>query len=1430
MMLLARWTDMRVSDSSLLPYRCSMFTKRCEISLLTLVDVVALLACLYSDLAESQPVIYVNTSSTVNDTSCWTRGKVGSCSTLDLGLQGLWNLSQQHTNSTLMIAADAYDLSSSNFTSFTDVSGLSIVRYSDTAFQPPVTINCVSENVGFSFTNSSDIVITGIFFSQCGAAQKSTSFNFNYASPDFVQFTVGLFFSNCRNVNFSGVLVQGTPGTGVVFYNTVGKNVIIGSAFNDNKFFDEGGGGVYIEFSYCDPQEPDSGLRCLEKGIPNVNPTHTMDSSFYFYECTFYYNQANVSNFQNGTFILPHAQEHLAFGRGGGLSVFFKGTATRNVITIDNCTFKNNSALWGGGIFAEFQDNVSNNTFQVIGCSLAHNTLYYNDLLHEGTGGGGARVGFIYFNDFAALNNTISFDSCRIRNNTAYFGGGVSYYAARNPQGKIANNFWIRNCTFQNNVGRLGAAIDLSLWHPSLNGTEPIPVIEDTLFYNNSAVYNSGQGSLIGVGVVYSDNVILQLVGSVMFENNLGTALAVTGSHIEMKDNSSLYFEHNSGRNGGGLALLGNTYVLISNGSSLYFINNTAQYYGGAIFSYQSGEHDLVSSRSCFIRYYDITADPSDWDAYFYFENNHANNELNSIYASTLLPCIWGGPQGGAVVDDDLASVFCWNKSKWVYQSSCSKEISTAPSSYQLVDSYTAIPGKTLEINATVLDETKHDVTDRTIFIARILEGSARFKGSETLDYAYISHGLIDLYGEPNSTVVIQMETIDPIVIKSKITVTLQGCPPGYVEYYPNGSSSDNSICVCSGSYNTYIVCDNKTFDTEISRIAWIGQVPGFSEYMYLVGESPYVGFRSDGALVNLTGVSPNPKELNSFFCNDSGREGVLCGRCQDRYGVVVNSETFACKLCPEEQVYYNWAFYILTEFLPLTIFFIAIFVLSMTVHFGPLNSYIFYAQVLTTVVKIDADGAIFLDSITGHHASALKNAYTVVYDIWNMNFFRAWLPEFCLSPNISTLTMLSLGYVTALYPLLLLIIFVVIVSLYNRGVWLVVVVFRPLHLCLARFRQWWNLRRSISGGIALFIVLSYTKFSLVTFILLTPTPLYYSNNTIAIDVYYYEGNLNFTSSEAVVYRVVASIVLATFVVLPPVLLVIPSILTFAVRFRCLNCLRHLQPHGKMQEFLDFFHGCFKDGTDGGIDCRYFAGLYFILRIILFSLYAGTATWELQYTAQMIFFLVWAFLFASFRPYKKEWINYVDMSLFLILAAITSLSMYNLLLTRVHLHLSTWAFVMQYILIFIPLFYCVGYFLILFCSAQKESLRQLVVGLKQERVADAIDNEEESARQLEDSTGIPNFLDFTQSTGRLSSRMRLTDPHLWKAQSRRLPKLPVTSASDDLERRPLIPANSDEQSDSEEEERGHSSPVSRTSTQPTALSGSTGYEPNADED
>jgi len=78
------------------------------------------------------------------------------------------------------------------------------------------------------------------------------------------------------------------------------------------------------------------------------------------------------------------------------------------------------------------------------------------------------------------------------------------------------------------------------------------------------------------------------------------------------------------------------------------------------------------------------------------------------------------------------------------------------------------------------------------------------------------------------------------------------------------------------------------------------------------------------------------------------------------------------------------------------------------------------------------------------------------------------------------------------------------------------------------------------------------------------------------------------------------------------------------------------------------------------------------------------------------------------RPYKKNFYNNLDATVFSILAAINTLSIYNCYLSAVALPLSTWAFALQYILIFCPMIFISGYVVYHIWKANRNRLKPLL--------------------------------------------------------------------------------------------------------------------------
>ncbi len=1224
-----------------------------------------------------------NATNSTDTNVCWT-GTV-PCNSLELGLSGL---QQSGGNTTLWITAGNYSVNSSetNF-KFENSNNLAIVgSFANESLQsetPPVLIFCNNAAsqlyLGMTFIKSKNITFRGVGIIGCGTLHNSTSKNFTKTNETdnpsfkFAKFNATLYFVYCIDVTFNCVHINKSFGVGAVFYSTIGNNVIEKSHFYDNRALKHapGGGGLYIEFSYCVPNTNETYNNCnLGSNVPSL---YSHNAQYLVTDSVFDNNKASLVNPSDHTFILPQKSEHLAFGRGGGISVFFKGNATNNTITISNCTLSNNVALWGAGLFVEYQDMSLSNTLTIENTNISNNKVL-DFSTKNGTGGGGSRVGFIFFNDTHVSKNTIRFENVKFDQNRAYFGGGLSFYVAREQTATATNVIIFCDCTWVQNVARVGSAVDLAVWHPVSDGAVVRPSFSNCTFSENNANYITSaslNGTFVGLGTLYSDSIPTEF-DFVNFTQNSQTALAAVGTGIYFRKNSEAWFKSNVGRNGGAIALMGYAFIEVAENTVLNFVNNSADLKGGAIYGQSIGEHDLISSRNCFIRYSDIYLIPRDWKARFNFENNSVNSlknkKTNSIFVSSLLTCLWGGAFGSAN-KNNTSEVFCWKN--WNYSGGCSENIETSPGFFspKVSDSnlseyhMTVIPGKRKILPFSSFDDNTQNVSAYTVFVARIDETDQNNTNKTKLyldsSSVYISDNSLEVHGLPEIEGTVRMETVDPRVVSTKVHITVENCPPGMI--LSSDKIGKNATCTCGTGllYNGVITCKQDDYTTFLQRGSWIGKINDLNMEL-LVGQCPFcASIESDELRIPLSNVMVNG--LNNYLCEKINRTGILCGKCRENYGPAVNSQDFKCINCTDQEMKQNWFWYLLTEFLPITIFFFIVVLFNISVTSGPANAFVFFAQMVTTAIKLDGDGLIQLSSITPNGTFTYDDLVRVIpYGFWNLNFFRPFLPSFCLSSNITTLQLLSTGYITAFYPLILVAIFFIFSWLYSRGFRPIVCLCRPLHVCFARVTRIWDIQKSIVHALATFLVLSYTKFTQVSFTLLTSTPLTFSNGSTASLRLYYAGDISFGSREHIPYMIPAIIVLCTFVAIPPIILIAPSIIHVLQKW----CYRTPDLCGGawFSQFLNTFHGCYKDGTGGEnnkYDCRWFAGMYFCLRVFLLAIFAFTGDWFVQSMLQLAVCIGANLAFVIFRPYKNDLYNKVDAAFFNLIALLCCLSLHN---------------------------------------------------------------------------------------------------------------------------------------------------------------------------
>ena len=94
---------------------------------------------------------------------------------------------------------------------------------------------------------------------------------------------------------------------------------------------------------------------------------------------------------------------------------------------------------------------------------------------------------------------------------------------------------------------------------------------------------------------------------------------------------------------------------------------------------------------------------------------------------------------------------------------------------------------------------------------------------------------------------------------------------------------------------------------------------------------------------------------------------------------------------------------------------------------------------------------------------------------LWNLDFFCLVYTPFCLHPKLNNMQVLALDYLIAVYPMLLIFLTHIAVTLHDRYP-LIVTLWRPMQRVLTCIRKEWNIRGSLVQAFATFLVLSIER------------------------------------------------------------------------------------------------------------------------------------------------------------------------------------------------------------------------------------------------------------------------------------------------------------------------------------------------------------------
>ena len=301
------------------------------------------------------------------------------------------------------------------------------------------------------------------------------------------------------------------------------------------------------------------------------------------------------------------------------------------------------------------------------------------------------------------------------------------------------------------------------------------------------------------------------------------------------------------------------------------------------------------------------------------------------------------------------------------------------------------------------------------------------------------------------------------------------------------------------------------------------------------------------------------------------------------------------CVNCTD--AWYGVPLFLFLEFVPITVFYVIILAFQISVTSAPMPCLIICAQ----LIIIDFFSINILHGqnnliITNHWDLRLDMKIVLaLYQVLNLDLGQNLLPPYCVSNKLKFIHIAFLGYISAFYPIMLLILTWVCVELHGRNFRPLVWLWRPFHRCFVRLRRGWNTKSDIIDAFTTFLFLTYSKIFYQTLLLISSKPIRNiepSGKSFLTYVSVVDHSVDFGGMYHLSFAIPGIFISLVFNILPPLLLVLYPVRAFR------SCLSkcHLN-FIVMHTFLDKVYSSYRNGLDGRRDMRSFSGLYFFLVI-----------------------------------------------------------------------------------------------------------------------------------------------------------------------------------------------------------------------------------------
>ena len=653
---------------------------------------------------------------------------------------------------------------------------------------------------------------------------------------------------------------------------------------------------------------------------------------------------------------LPKYNQRL--NSGSGLAFELTQSSFNVMITLRGVNSRCNTAVLGANMYIATSDAASDSVAVLIQNSVFEdgNAAVATQCLFD-TSSEGAGMIFLFailsWNVYPSLNcsisdtfesNILNVSNSHFHNNSALFGAGIGMYLIERDVLNYTRYVTIEHCTVDDNMGYLGAAVDI-------NGIQgyPLGIPYQVRVQNTSFVFSQELGGVVGrldnIGTFRTTSVKYLEFINCNFSFNALAALTVTGTNVIFRGFN--IFVNNSGQNGGALSLRTQSTIYLLPNAQMYLVNNTAVRYGGAIY--------IDDDNHCFLEIYDPTLS-SRPNIHLTFANNYAGDAGSILYGGANIDLctlrsssIYLNSKAGAVLDaisnstmdDTSTSPFSSNPSSVCFCSS-DNQVDCRP----IIHYTEKFPGQTFTVSVVAVGQRNGKVP--AVIRASIpsyysnsnignLEASqSTDKTCSQLQYTvFTTRDGVAMLLQVQTTALIQQNNGTGLLISnsrsySVLFVTLRPCPPAFQ------LSNVSGACECESRLAPYTsTCNISTQTIERNGDYWVAAQYINTTYEGLIIHQtcPFDYCRPASDVLDLDPSDPN---MQCAF----NRSGLLCGACGPGLSLVLG--TSRCLLCP------NTYLALLVPFaIAGVVLVVFLLVLKMTVSIGTINGLIFFANIV---------------------------------------------------------------------------------------------------------------------------------------------------------------------------------------------------------------------------------------------------------------------------------------------------------------------------------------------------------------------------------------------------------------------------------------------------------------------------------------------------